>query len=252
MTHTEAVIFDWAGTTVDFGCMAPLKAMQTAFAEHEIEVSLDAIRKPMGLAKFDHIKLVLLNLKPDATDEEAQAIYNAFERSIMANLQNFADLIPGILEVQEYLRSREIRIGSTTGYTKAMIKIVSGEARKKGYVPDCIITPEHVSQGRPHPFMLQQNMLRMGLHEKSRIIKVGDTIADILEGVNAGCWSIGVVRGSSMLGLSAGEIEKMAVEEYKQRCERIKNEMHAAGAHFVLENISELPDIIKTIEESQL
>lgn len=25
MKHIEAVIFDWAGTTVDYGCFAPLK-----------------------------------------------------------------------------------------------------------------------------------------------------------------------------------------------------------------------------------
>lgn len=252
MKQIEAIIFDWAGTTVDYGCMAPLKAMQAAFAHSNIEVSLEEIRKPMGLAKLEHIKAVLVNLHKDLNDEEIENIYDFFERNIMTNLHEYTDLIPGILQVQEYLRNRNIKIGSTTGYTKAMMNIVAYEANKKGYRPDCIITPDQVTQGRPQPFMLQQNLLRLGINDISCVVKVGDTIADILEGVNAGCWSIGVIRGSSMLGLSATEAAQCDKDELQRRSLEVKSQMHAAGAHFVMNEISELPNVIKAIEEGQL
>ena len=32
----QAVIFDWAGTTVDYGCFAPVQAFQEAFAHHGV------------------------------------------------------------------------------------------------------------------------------------------------------------------------------------------------------------------------
>lgn len=252
MKKIEAIIFDWAGTTVDYGCMAPIKAMQAAFAHSNLDISLQEIRKPMGLAKLEHIKAVLAEKNRKFTDEEIDKIYHYFERHIMTNLHEFTDLIPGILEVQEYLRQRNIKIGSTTGYTKAMMDIVSLEAHKKGYQPDCIITPDQVTQGRPQPFMLQRNLLRLGINDIGAVVKVGDTIADILEGVNAGCWSIGVIRGSSMLGLSVDEANHITDEEFAKRSQEVKNQMHAAGAHFVMEKMSDLPNVIKKIEEGQL
>ena len=33
----EAVIFDWAGTTVDYGCFAPVEALRQAFREVGID-----------------------------------------------------------------------------------------------------------------------------------------------------------------------------------------------------------------------
>ena len=43
----EAVIFDWAGTTVDYGCFAPVKAFMEAFAHHGVPVTMEETRKPM-------------------------------------------------------------------------------------------------------------------------------------------------------------------------------------------------------------
>ena len=56
---TEAVIFDWAGTTVDYGCFAPVSAFVETFASRGIEVTLDEVRAPMGALKRDHIQQML-------------------------------------------------------------------------------------------------------------------------------------------------------------------------------------------------
>ena len=55
----QAVIFDWAGTTVDYGCFAPVQAFQEAFAHHGVPVTLEETRKPMGMLKRDHIRTML-------------------------------------------------------------------------------------------------------------------------------------------------------------------------------------------------
>lgn len=48
----KTVIFDWAGTTVDFGCMAPVHAFRNAFLEKGIQLTDKEIREPMGKLKW--------------------------------------------------------------------------------------------------------------------------------------------------------------------------------------------------------
>ena len=55
----EAVIFDWAGTTVDYGCFAPVQAFITAFEEYGITPTFDEVREPMGMLKRDHIRTMM-------------------------------------------------------------------------------------------------------------------------------------------------------------------------------------------------
>lgn len=47
----KVVILDWAGTAVDFGCMAPVAAFREAFERQGITVTEQEIREPMGLKK---------------------------------------------------------------------------------------------------------------------------------------------------------------------------------------------------------
>ena len=44
----DGIIFDWAGTTVDYGCFAPVKAFIEAFEQFGITPTLEEVRKPMG------------------------------------------------------------------------------------------------------------------------------------------------------------------------------------------------------------
>ncbi len=57
----DRVIFAWAGTMVDFGCMAPVKALIEAFAQEGVTVSESSVRRDMGKAKLDHVRSLLSN-----------------------------------------------------------------------------------------------------------------------------------------------------------------------------------------------
>lgn len=128
MNRIKGVIFDWAGTTVDFGCTSPVSAFKEAFRRAGIDVTDEEVRAPMGLLKRDHIKTMLAMPRiaqawqgkygAAATDADAEKIYADFEPALMAVLDRHCDLIPGILETMEYLRQNEIRVGSTTGFTR--------------------------------------------------------------------------------------------------------------------------------------
>ena len=59
MREIQLVIFDWAGTTVDYGCFAPVNAFEKAFNAFDIYPTMEEIREPMGLLKIDHIRTML-------------------------------------------------------------------------------------------------------------------------------------------------------------------------------------------------
>ncbi|MEE1195974.1 MAG: phosphonoacetaldehyde hydrolase, partial [Lachnospiraceae bacterium] len=57
--EVEAVVFDWAGTTVDYGCFAPLEVFLEIFKKAGVEITIEEARKPMGVLKIEHIRILL-------------------------------------------------------------------------------------------------------------------------------------------------------------------------------------------------
>ena len=52
----QGVVFDWAGTIIDFGSLAPMGAFVRLFANHGVTTSIAQARVPMGLPKLAHIQ----------------------------------------------------------------------------------------------------------------------------------------------------------------------------------------------------
>ena len=254
----EAVIFDWAGTTVDYGCFAPVKAFMEAFAHHGVPVTMEETRKPMGMLKRDHIRTMLHMERiaaewkrvhgHEATEEAVDAVYAQFEPKLFSILDQYAAPKPFAVETAAKLREMGVKIGSTTGYTDAMMNIVAPKAAQQGYAPDFWISPDGVGgRGRPDPYMIFENLKALEVPSVKNAVKVGDTVSDIREGVNAGVWSVGVIEGSSVLGLSQTEYEALTPEERRDVCRRAEETFRAAGAHFVLNDLSQLPELIRMI-----
>lgn len=141
-----------------------------------------------------------------------------------------------------------LKIGSTTGYTDSMMHIVAPKAARLGYAPDFWISPDGVGgRGRPDPYMIFENLKALEVPSVKNAVKVGDTVSDIREGVNAGVWSVGVIEGSSVLGLSQTEYEALTPEVRRDVCRRAEETFRTAGAHFVLNDLSQLPELIRMI-----
>jgi len=47
----KALVFDWAGTTVDFGSLAPVRTLEQLFGSFGIPLGQDDIRRDMGEAR---------------------------------------------------------------------------------------------------------------------------------------------------------------------------------------------------------
>ena len=260
MSRISAIIFDWAGTTVDYGCFAPVDAFMSAFADFGIHPTMEETRTPMGLQKRAHIEKMLGNRRL-ATAWEAQhgrphtqadvdQIYSRFEPALFAVLTKYADPLPGVLAAVAAVRAMGFKIGSTTGYTQAMMDVVVPLAKEKGYWPDCIVCPDEAGGiGRPYPYMLWRNLEKLGVASIGEVLKIGDTAADMEEGRNAGCLCVGIIKGSSMLGLTEAELAGKGSAEAAALYETAKENYIEAGADYVLEDISALPGLIQSIQE---
>ena len=254
--NTRLVIFDWAGTTVDYGCFAPVKAFALAFEKFGITPTEAEIREPMGMLKIDHIRTMLQmprlaalwqQVQGSAPDDTAAGrIYSVFEESLLQSLADYAAPKPGTLQAAAALREMDISIGSTTGYTDKMMQIIAPRAAQQGYAPDAWFSPDAVGGfGRPYPYMIFANMQRFGVQSVLQVVKVGDTAADIREGKNAGVVSLGVLEGSSALGLHQAEYEALPAAEREKALADARQTFLQAGADDVLLNLAELPAWLK-------
>ena len=258
MGKVEGVIFDWAGTTVDFGCFAPVRVFMDIFENAGVPVTADEARKPMGLLKIDHIR-EMLNMPRIAaawedtkgrawTEEDVHSLYAEFEPALLDSLHRYADPIPGVPETVRTLRERGVKIGSTTGYTDRMMAIVASGAKEKGYEPDAIVTPDDTGAGRPYPYMIHRNMALLGLLDAGAVVKVGDTLSDIREGRHAGVWSVGVVTGSSEMGMSQEEFSELDRPGQEAAIRKTESAFREAGADFTIRTMEALPALIEEIE----
>lgn len=258
MSKVEGVIFDWAGTAVDFGCFAPVNVFIEIFKAAGVTVTMAEARAPMGMLKRDHIKAMLEMPRisrlwaeqygRDFTEQDIDKLYASFEPLLLASLTEYAEPLPAVVETVQELRNKGLKIGSTTGYTDAMLQIVAEGAKAKGYAPDFWITPDSTqSYGRPYPYMIFRNMEALKLSAPWQVVKVGDTASDIQEGLHAGVWAVGVIVGSSQLGLSQAEFESLSEIEKKQATKNAKQAFLNYGADFTIETMRELPQLIEKI-----
>ncbi len=252
MSKVSAIILDWAGTTVDYGCFAPLNAFITAFGAFGIKAGIEEIRVHMGLSKRKHIEKMLDCMECPYTQEDVDKIYGCFEPSLFKVLAAHTEPLPGVLETVAQIREMGIAIGSTTGYTKAMMDVVMPLAKEKGYAPDCVICPDDAGGiGRPYPYMIWRNLEKLGVPSISEVLKIGDTAADMEEGKNAGCLCVGVLKGSSMVALSEEEFAQKNDAEILKLFEIAKQKYIEAGANYVIESIDALPTLIKTLNKER-
>lgn len=255
----KLVVFDWAGTTTDFGSQAPVDVFDRTFRQKGLVFTKEEINAPMGMEKKAHIKTMLSTAKGmelwDAaysrswTEADIDDVYHCFEDNLRTVVTEYSKLIPGVKETVAKLRAMGLKIGSTTGYTSDIMQYVLPVARKQGYEPDCVVTPDITEYSRPTPFMVFECMRRLNIYPPKLVVKAGDTVMDILEGKNAGAWSVGIIKGSSVVGLNEAEYNALDEAAKKALHEKARKIYYDAGADYVIEDITELPELIKKIDE---
>ena len=253
----KAVVLDWAGTVVDFGCMAPVLALVEVFGEEGFALADAEARADMGKAKIDHLRAILAapavaqrwreakGAPPGEADVER--LYARLVPAMQAAAAKASRLIPGAAEAVAELEGLGVRIASGTGYTREMMAPILASAAAQGYAPEVVVCAGETPSGRPAPFMTWQALIAMDVWPAGACIKVDDAAVGIQEGKNAGCWAVGLAASGNGVGLDLDAFHALPEPERRQRIARSAKDLEAAGADYVIDDISQLPTIVRDI-----
>ena len=246
----DLVIFDWAGTMVDFGCLAPVHAMRQAFARHGVSLTELQIRRDMGKAKADHVRALLEDAGIGAAWSAANgAAPTAQDREVLIaelgplmrdHAGEASTLIAGARATVEALRAAGVKIASSTGYTREMMEPVLVRAAAQGYAPDHLVCSGETPQGRPSPLMIYKACAELGVWPLSRVVKVDDAEAGVAEGRAAGCFTVGVAASGNGVGLSAEALAALPPAERAARIAAAGAALTASGADLVIDSVADL------------
>ena len=255
----EAVVFDWAGTTVDFGCQGPLEAFVESFAAFGVDVTRTEAREPMGMKKRDHVAAMFAMPRiarmwqehhgAPHDEHDIDTVYALVEETMIAVIRRHSVPIPGTLEAVAELRRLGLRIGSCTGYPRVVAELLAERAKEFGYEPDVLVCATDVPAGRPAPDMCKEVLARLGIADPARAVKIGDTVNDVLEGLHAGMWVIGLTLSGSLAGLSQEEIAALSPEDREALHHRISHTLTTAGAHFTAVDVQSCLPLLQEIEK---
>lgn len=250
----QAVVFDWAGTMIDFGCRAPVVALREVFAEAGIEITEAETRADMGKAKRDHVRALLAAPRIAAlwdgtpTEADVDRLHDAVEPKMRAAARDCATLIPGAADLVADLRARGVKIGSTTGYTRPMMADILPLAAEQGYAPQTVVCSGETAQGRPSPLMMWQALVTLGAWPARACVKVDDAVVGIGEGLEAGAWTVGLSASGNGVGLSQEALASLPADDRAARIDGAAQALRAAGAHYVVDSVADLGPVLAQIE----
>ena len=256
----KAAILDWSGTTVDKYVIAPAIVFYNVFIRHGVPITMEEARKPMGLRKDLHIAQILEipEVKERWTEAKGQTpsqsdvddLFADFVPMQLECLPEYAGVLPETVHCVDILREHyNLKIGGTTGFTEAMVDVILDEAKKQGYVPDAAVAGDQVSTGaRPTPHMVNKNLDLLDIHPIQSVVKVDDTVGGVGEGLNAGCWSVGIARYSNYMNINSYDEEaQLSENELQELIQHSREVIMNAGPHYVIDTLEQLPAVVEHI-----
>jgi phosphonoacetaldehyde hydrolase len=253
----DAIVFDWAGTTVDFGSRAPLEVFLEVFRRRGIELTTGEVRGPMGLAKDLHIAallelprvreawLVRHGVAPAAAD--VASMYEEFLPLQTEILRARTALIPGVAAAVSRLHELGLKIGATTGYARSLMDVVEPLAAAAGYAPAANVCADEVERGRPAPDMNLKVLKLLAVNDPRRAIAVDDTPLGIEAGKAIGMLTIAVTITGNSLGLDAATVAALPAAELERQHEIISAGFLAAGADHAVRSVAEIPALLEKL-----
>ena len=195
----ELVVLDMAGTTVDEHGIV-YRALEDAVTVTGASVDATDLQTWMGADKTEAIA-ALLELGGVKADPDLVARQFDHFRALLAQryAANPPVALPGVEDALLILKSRGIKIGLTTGFSRDIatpILETLGWAIGAGQLLDAVVTSDEVAAGRPAPYMIHRVMEATGVHDVRSVVAGGDTVVDLLAARNAGVNGLGVLTGA--------------------------------------------------------
>jgi phosphonoacetaldehyde hydrolase len=254
MTPFKAVVFDWAGTMIDFGSFAPMGVFVEAFARFGVTATIEQARGPMGMPKRAHIAAMMA--EPAIADQwrekhgraptetDIDTVYEVFVPMNEEVVAQYAMLVPGAKAAVDTLRARGLKIGSTTGYTRSIMERVLPVAAEQGYAPDNLVCADDLPEGRPGPLGMYKCFVDLVVYPPAAVVKVDDTPPGIAEGVAAGCVTVGVALSGNIVGMTPEELAAASPETVAALRAKATETLKAVGADHVIDTVADLPALL--------
>jgi phosphonatase-like hydrolase len=218
------VVFDVAGTTV-FDDDNVAEAFLGALTDLGVSAEAHEVVRVMGLSK--PLALTELCRGRVAEAEIEEVVRAAHERFVSRMIEHYETSptvrpIEGAETTFHALREEGIAVVLDTGFSRPILDAVLHRLGWLDDVVDATVASDEVPAGRPHPFMIQRALGLLGLPTDARIMKVGDTVSDIQEGIAAGAaLVVGVLSGTGS-----------------------REALTTAGATHVIEDVSLVPRLV--------
>lgn len=194
----QLIIFDMAGTTVHDSDNVH-QALIEAFAHFGYSIDREDANSVMGIPKPVAIHMLLAKkFDFEPTPQDIEPIYREFEDRMLYHYRTSDEVCPTPFAERTIrtLRKLGAKVALNTGFSSVITNAIIDRLDWQDML-DAWISADRVEQGRPHPDMIHSLMNKFGITDPSRVAKVGDTPADLLEGTNAHCgWVIGITSGS--------------------------------------------------------
>lgn len=257
LPRLEAVIFDWAGTLVDFGSFAPTRVFVEAFAQFGVTLTLEQARGPMGMGKWDHIRALCddpaiatqyaarFGSLPD--DAAVTAIYERFLPMQLDKVAQYSDVIDAAPATLAEVRRRGLKVGSCSGYPASVMHRVLERARAGGVEADCVVASDEVPRARPAPAMALRNVIALGLADVAGCVKVDDTAVGIDEGRRAGMWTVALLLSGNAAGLTHAEYQALGEAQREAARGRARAVFAPSAPDYLIDTVADLPAVLDDI-----
>ena len=255
----KAMVLDWSGTLADAYVIAPAVVFVEVFKSQGVEISMEEARGPMGLRKDIHIQKLTedpviaarwekIKGKPP-TQADVDEMYAEFVPAQLACLPKYTALLPGVKQAINGLQKQGIKVGVSTGFSRAMVDVLLKDVIAQGITPDATVAGDEVENGaRPAPHMVFKNLDLLNISDVKSVVKCDDTISGVGEAINAGCWGVGLVRYSNYMNINTLDEEATLPDaEIQRRMAHTRKILEQSGAHYVIDSLVELPAVIDDI-----
>lgn len=201
--QTKLLVFDMAGTTVDEHGIV-YRTLYETLKNYGLDVMEKDIENWHGANKYHALEHFLRNsietknITPEAYENEKKALNRQFDTNLKgqyfenSSISLIDDSMPDLFNE---IRENGIKIALNTGYSNEVQETIINRLHMNEFI-DGYISSEDVKFGRPYPYMIFRLMEQFEIKRPTEVIKIGDTVNDILEGKNASCLTIGVLSGA--------------------------------------------------------
>jgi phosphonoacetaldehyde hydrolase len=158
-----------------------------------------------------------------------------------------AQPIPAAIEVIEHLRAQGLRVGSTTGYTRAIMDGVIAQANQHGLVTDNLVCADDLPEGRPGPLGMYRCFIDLRVWPAHTVVKVDDTVPGLMEGRHAGCWTVAVAASGNAMGLDEQEWAGLSAGSRQALLQKAHLTLEEAQPDFIVDTVADLPRVVDEI-----